>query len=266
MPWKHALLRLSFRPVLLNTLSLLDTGPWQGQISCAMPDALPEQFAEELTIVFLGSLNAAIFNPDWFVRHGLIGAETAAEADVRMISREVTELDLGHITLQCDDGRLSLRTTRATHSEMLFDLGRGILRTLPHTPITAAGINNDIHYRLPSEEMWHRIGHGLAPKDPVWSKLCNKPGMLKLTIQGQKEDWDYPLREHFTVEPYPSSNTKHPAVIIRANLHFAISREILTASAIAADLAFDFLEAQWQAGIVRGREVAAEIFATYKDD
>jgi hypothetical protein len=132
-----------------------------------MTDRKLEPFAEELTIVFLGNLNAAIFNPDWFSRHGLIGAEAAAEAKVSVISPQVTEIDFGHISLNCDEGRLVLRTTRVTHSEMLFDLGRGILRTLPHTPLTAAGINNAVHFKVSSENRWHEIGHTLAPKMPV---------------------------------------------------------------------------------------------------
>lgn len=225
-----------------------------------MSDTPAEPFAEDFNIVFLGNFNPAIFHPEWFCRHNLIGAEAAAEANVSVVSPQVTEIDVGHIHLECTNERLVLRTSRASHTEMLLDLARGILGILPHTPLKAAGINHEAHYRAESELQWHKIGHELAPKTLIWDKICENPGMLKLTVQSPRTDWDYALQENFTVEPYGNLHVKHPALIVRANTHFSIPDNLEDANFPETDIVSSFVETQWENATKRARTVAAKIF------
>ncbi|MEI7911870.1 MAG: hypothetical protein WCK77_19750 [Verrucomicrobiota bacterium] len=219
-----------------------------------------EPFSEDFNVVLLGNLNPAIFHPEWFCRHGLIGPEATAEADISVVSPQVTEIDIGHIHLQCLDNRMVVRTSRSTHTEQLLDLVRGILSILPHTPLIAAGINHDAHYRVGTELQWHSIGHQLAPKTLVWDKVCTEPGMLKLTINSPRIDWDYPLDENFTVEPYGRNHAKHPAIIVRANTHFTVPSEFTDAKWHVTDVVSTFVETQWKYATTRARTVASKIF------
>ena len=79
------------------------------------------------------------------------------------------------------------------------DLALGILRSLPHTPVQRIGINHLAHFPVESEGVWHRLGHALTPKE-LWEEVLEKPGMLSLTIQGQRTD-DYSGSVNVTVQP-----------------------------------------------------------------
>jgi hypothetical protein len=240
--------------------------PFTDQLASAMPKPPPEPFSEDFNVVLLGNLNPSIFHPEWFCRHELIGLEASSEAKISVVSPQVTEIDIGHIHLQCTDNRMILSTSRATHIEQLFDLIRGILAILPHTPLRAVGINHQSHYRAESERQWHNIGHQLAPKKLVWDQICEDPGMLKINIQSPRSNWDYPLKEIFTVEPYGGDHPKHPALNIQANTHFAIPDEEDHTYPTATDMASLFIETQWEDATKRARTVAIQIFNSIHDE
>jgi hypothetical protein len=108
---------------------------------------------------------------------------------------------------------------------------------------------------------WHSIGHTLAPKNPVWNKLCDNPGMQRLTIQSPVESWTYPFLENLTVEPVSRDQKIQPAIAIRANSHFQIPCDAENPMPeTSAGLAGIFLDALWEKAIVRAREVVITIF------
>jgi hypothetical protein len=70
----------------------------------------------------------------------------------------------------------------------LHDLAVGIFELVPHTPVTALGLNFMAHYKLGSEDEYHKVGDVLAPKD-IWNELCGNEehtaGLANLTIRIQ---------------------------------------------------------------------------------
>lgn len=64
----------------------------------------------------------------------------------------------------------------------------GAFLILEHTPVTALGINREMHFRLDSEQEWHRLGDRLVPKDGWNPILGGRAGMLSLDVTADKTD------------------------------------------------------------------------------
>ena len=164
----------------------------------------------------VGSFNPAIFHPQWFIRHELIGEEEADPHGVKVVSSEVTEIRISEIRLVCIGDRLTLGTQNIAYEEKLRDLAEGILSLLLHTPIRACGINPSAHYQLENVDYWHKIGHTLAPKELIWNDLFVTPGLKNLTIQSKASPQD--LNEvNVTVAPSARFNQ---GLLIYVNSHF----------------------------------------------
>jgi len=216
--------------------------------------------AEGLDLVLVGSFNPAIFHPEWLFRQGIITEQDAKEANVQNVSSEITVLQMGGIRLQCISHQFSLLTTNISHAERMQDLIRQTFSLLSHTPISACGINPHVHYSVGNIDYWHKIGHELAPKEPVWNELLEHPGMQSLTIKAPRGG-DYPGEINATVEP----SVKHPpGIFVKVNCHYGLPSEIMHAG--AAERALKFIEAEWKPACGMARKVAEQIFTKIKPD
>jgi hypothetical protein len=214
--------------------------------------------AQTIDIILVGSFNPAIFHPQWFVRHDLIGEEEADPQSVKVVSSEVTEIRIGEIQLICIGERLTLRTQNIAYEQKLRDLLEGILSLLPHTPVRACGINPASHYHLESVEYWHKIGHTLAPKELIWNDLFVSPGLKNLTILSKARPED--LNElNVTIEP---STRFAPGLYIHVNNHFGLSPE--SSEVGGAALIKNIVKAEWSEATNQVNRVAAAIFEKIK--
>jgi hypothetical protein len=227
-----------------------------------MTSPLPE--FENCTVVLLGSFNPAIFHPEWFVRLGLLAEEAVDSDKIKVVSPEVTECVVGAVKVFCDSTRLVFSVGNMIDADKLQDVVLGTLRILAHVPLGAVGINQEGVFKAQSEDHWHKIGHTLVPKDPVWNKLGDAPGMQRISIK-------YPLQENpkieqnFTVEPYPRTGPTHPAIKIGTNLHYQIcSSSELSSGGESTKLALEFIADRWKSATGKVREVANVIFEEIK--
>ena len=46
------------------------------------------------------------------------------------------------------------------------------------------GMTRDMHFKMESEEPYHKLGHLLAPKE-IWKPILDTPGMRSLLMQGK---------------------------------------------------------------------------------
>ena len=220
---------------------------------------IPE--AEGLDVVLVGSFNPAIFHPEWFFRQGIVSEQDAKEAKVQDVSGEITIVQMCGILIQCVSDRFSLLTTNISHAERMQDLIRQTFSLLTHTPITACGINPHVHYSVGNVDYWHKIGHELAPKEPVWNELLEHPGMQSLTIKAPRSRGDYPGEINATVEP---SGKHPPGIFVKVNYHYGLPTEVVHVG--AAELALKFIEAEWKPACGMARKVAEQIFTKIKPD
>src|SRR3989304_1023383 len=138
---------------------------------------------ESAVIVLRGNFNPSIVQPFWLAAHGLIRSEEAEAAKIDIITPPLASFTAVWLTLQVTQDRFSASTTDAAHYEPLRDLVVGIFSLLEHTQFDKMGINRQMHYRMPSEERWHALGHLLAPK-AAWKDMMVHPGLRSLIIEG----------------------------------------------------------------------------------
>jgi hypothetical protein len=166
-------------------------------------------------IVLRGDFNPKIFQPAWFSAQQLIPARESEEAEIEIITTEVTSFRIPWLQVQVTSASFRAETEQESHLETLRDLVVGTFKILSHTPIQFLGINAFAHLRMRSEDQWHAFGNRLAPKGP-WSVL-NQPGLLRLDMLGQRKDPPGLIRTQ--VEP---SSRIQPGVFVFVNDHYAV--------------------------------------------
>ena len=204
---------------------------------------------EGLSIVLLGSFNPQIFQPAWFAAQGLIRKEEGDTAQVQVIHPEVTIFGMEWAKLSVDHDRFGLEssTNQQFSPELLRDLTLGTFRLLSHTPVKMMGLNRLFHFAIESEEIWHSIGHMLAPKE-IWTGLLEKPGTRSLSVQGIRTD-HYKGQILVKVEP---SALLQPGLFIHINDHFEARNPEPISS---AGEMMDILEKNWSLFLERSQTI-----------
>lgn len=193
-----------------------------------MPFSLEKSAA---AIVGLGAFNPAILSPDWLEKHNLIGAgdaHTARAFPSLVISHKVTNFETDWFALQVLEDRFTL-SSRGPVTPMVRDLAAGILSLVPHTPISAVGMNFIGHFKASKLEEYHRVGDTLAPKD-IWNDLFPGPdrnsGLANLTIKiqpcGRDQSPQSGDEKNVTVAPDPTSRG---VIVLSLNDHRTLPNE-----------------------------------------
>ena len=181
----------------------------------------PRVETESASIVINGAFNPAIFSSAWFLSEQLIGRKEYDAMQVQLISRDLTSIELGWLRVQATSDSFQASTADAEEYERLRDVAIGVLRTLPHTPVGALGVNHDAHYLVDSEESWHRLGDLLSPKK-LWQEALSLPGMADITVWGVRPD-KYGGRIQVSVQP--SQRLAH-GIFISCNDHFELEEAL----------------------------------------
>jgi hypothetical protein len=214
--------------------------------------------AEILTsaIVGVGDFNPAIFSPDWLERNGLIGKDDAdsvregSQGKSLLVSHQVTTFETKWFALQVLENQFTL-TSKDALSPAFKDLAVGIFQLVPHTPIKAVGLNFMGHFKLASEDAYHRVGDVLAPKD-IWKALYpdESSGLADLTIRVQRSKRGELLKtkDEKRISIQPSSKLKFGAFLSYNDHHDVGSGEddnLKPAERVAAVID-DKWESSWQ--------------------
>jgi hypothetical protein len=180
-----------------------------------MSDLIPEITSG--TVVLLGSFNPKIFQPEWFARQQLLPQAEADAADIKFIIPQVSNFETERFSLQVTDQRFVVTSRASASPAPLRDLVQGVFFILEHTPVTAMGLNYQMHFQMESEERWHEVGDRLAPKEP-WKEVLGggRPGLLSMTILTQKDE---PKGAQFRVKVEPSAQVKS-GVYFETNEHY----------------------------------------------
>lgn len=216
--------------------------------------------AEDINVVLLGSFNPGIFHPEWFRRQEILLPAESENAKVRIVSPDVTEIVFLDMKLDVLPDRFILRTQDASRAEKLNDIVQGVFRRLHHTPISACGINNELHFDLGDEGYWHKIGHTLAPKELVWNEVMSKPGMQSLTIKGVRSG-DFPGEINVTLQP---SKRFRYGLFVSSNSHYSIPLD--ESGSPRSDQAIEYLVHEWKTALEQARRVAYSVFTKITRD
>ncbi len=205
---------------------------------------------EGASIVFIGSFNPAIFHPSWYVAEGLWSKTELENAEVDVIAADICSFRTEQYTLRTLNDRFMISTTQAPLYEALRDLAVGTFRVLKHTPLAKLGINRHVHLQLASEEVWHAIGHKLAPKGH-WNPILKNPGMGALTIVGVRPD-NLDGAVYVRVEP---SNRIENGLFVEVNDHFEVDDTLARSAKAIRSIA----QEQWTESLRRSDDIIQHI-------
>lgn len=217
----------------------------------------PEIFGS--VIVAVGSFNPAIFSPDWLLSRKLIGSgdcDAAQQAGSLIVTSQVSAFETDWFHLQVVDNQFSL-TSKGALTPAIRDLAQGIFETVPHTPVTAVGLNFLGHFKMATEEDYHLVGDTLAPK-AVWREIYDQNtfdvGLADMQVfvyrakRGQSPD----SPDRVTIQLQPSSKIK-VGIYLSSNDHRAkFASEPANANAASAAL---IVQNYWEASLSEAERV-----------
>jgi hypothetical protein len=209
-------------------------------------DALKPE-VEGISLVLVGSFHPAIYHPEWFARRGLISDEEVKDAKLELVHNEITSVVIGSIKLQIRSTQFVATTANPVNYEPLRDLVAGTFKILSHTPIQMLGINFDAHFPIASVAAWHGLGDRLAPKE-LWGRVMEKPGLISLTIEGNRD-----LKKgYLRVKVEPSPRIKN-GVYVNINDHYEIAEHKAEDGCAAI---MEVLRTNWDTSLKQSRSIA----------
>jgi hypothetical protein len=114
---------------------------------------IPNCELEGSSIVLVGAFNPAIFHPSWLSEHAIVRAGAADEAEVQVVSPEISSFTAQWLSLQVTREQFQASTSDPRYFEPLRDLVVSVFTLLEHTPIRQMGINRDMHFSSSQEKM-----------------------------------------------------------------------------------------------------------------
>lgn len=217
--------------------------------------------SEGASIVLIGKFNPAIFQPAWLGASNLIRKEEADSATIEVINPQVTSFSADWLKVQVLPQRFQATTVDAAHYQALRDVVLSIFQLLEHTPFWVMGMNRDMHFKIESEERWHRLGHLLAPKE-IWRPLMDQPGLRSLIIQSSpSEHGEIQIMHHVRVEP---SGQVKPGVYIQVNVEATLpagAQANIVAQQHAAHELMRYLSESWSDKLSEAQKIADNLLS-----
>ena len=207
---------------------------------------------EGFAAVLIGNFNPSIIQPAWLAHHQLIREDEFKTAEVEIIRPEITIFRTGCLILRVLPERFQVDSSTGECLGPMKDFVVGIFRLLEHTPIAKFGINRNMHFRTPSAEAWHKVGHQLVPKE-LWQDLIDEPGTRSVTVSGKRHDSQ---SKFFRATVEPSVKIEH-GVFVGTNEHFEVASE----PAAGNQPTIDLLASQWEESLRFSKQVAESIIS-----
>lgn len=189
-------------------------------------------------VVVVGEFNPAIFTPAWFALHGLLPGSAADDAEAVFVASEFAAFSFDWLVLEVMAERFEVRTAQEPLVRVCDLVAKIFHERLDDAPVTALGINREVHFRVENREARDRIGRALAPVEP-WGALgsnlgLDRPhgGLASLTMSGihpggrPAED-----RINVTVEPSHRIGDGRLGVFVKVNDHYALGEAAAGAGA-----------------------------------
>ena len=181
------------------------------------------------SIILLGNFNPAIFSPAWFVHYEVLPESTIKNANVEIATSQISMFSTEWLHIQVHLDRFQASTVSAPIVRIQDLVVQIFKQHLPHTPLTAIGINRDVHFRAHSQEARDRVGRLLAPVEP-WGEVGDllnldgsTSGMVSLTMR-QEQPSDRALGGQINVKVEPSARIGEgrTGIYVQVNDHYVL--------------------------------------------
>lgn len=224
--------------------------PQEARLTWTYMELKPAKVAA--TLVLVGPVNPVMFHPEWFKHNELLKAAEADDAELQVLSPNITMFKNDWLEVDIRPERIQLRTQQEPYFPVLRDLGLGILRCMPRVPFVQLGYNWEYFYKFQDAEDYHNLGHSLAPKEP-WGDKMIKPGMVSLIMRSERAD-DWKGVKNYTVRPDLQSASGLEA-IIAVNDHVTFEEDKPKTPARAIEC----IESYWEQSRLDFEEVASHL-------
>lgn len=181
------------------------------------------------SIVAVGHFNPLIFRPDWLKDKELVVGNDFENLKPAIVHPEVVSYQIPWGNFQTDRNIFSITTVREPIVRV-HDFFVRSFQCLPETPISAVGINREVHFETASEAVRDYVGDVLAPKE-FWGDFVQsdgkKAGGLRTLImeqsiakEGRRARIDGRFGYiHVRVEPSLREDIRH-GIFVLVNDHF----------------------------------------------
>ena len=171
----------------------------------------------------------AIFTPAWFELHGLLPTGTAETAALGVSHRQVTVFETDWLNVEVNTNQFIVSTNQEPFIRLRDLVLRVFRECLSQTPISALGINRDVHFKVGTAAERDCIGRQLAPLAP-WGELGHElhlddqgAGMSSLTMsQHTRHNKTSDGQFNITIEPSRQLPVESGGVYVRINRHYVI--------------------------------------------
>jgi hypothetical protein len=205
------------------------------------------------SIVLVGPCNPMFLQPSFLIENGLISDADIMTLRYDVLANEIAVAHLSWMQIVAEPNKLTVTTTlQSPAGEPIRDFVLGFSELLPNKQFVLLGINRDQHFGVQDEEVWHKIGHRLAPKEELWRKVLREPGMRTLSVQGKRDDQ---YVGHILVKVEPSGQIK-PGIYVSVNDHYQLDPD--QAKTKSGQL-LDALANGWDMSMRRADEVVAAL-------
>jgi hypothetical protein len=192
---------------------------WSGTVETIPAQSAPADVVGT-SIVFLGVFDPLLLQPAYLAENALLTDSDLAQLRYQFLAAEIAILNLPWMQVVADPTKLmAATTTQSPIVEPVRDFIFALYETLKFRRVTAVGLNHDTHFGVRSEEVWHKVGHALAPKDDLWRRILVEPGTASLLIQGKRDD-EFQGNVNVKVEP---SALVHPGIYVNVNDHMVLA-------------------------------------------
>jgi hypothetical protein len=202
-------------------------------------------------IVLLGNFNPKIFQPEWFARQRLISNAEAEAADIKIILPQISHFETDRFGIQVTTDRFIALTPPSASPAPLRDLVQGTFFVLEHTPVTAMGLNRQMHFPTESQAQWHKLGDKLAPKDGWKGVMPGRPGLLSMWVQTDNDKL-----------PGALFRTKvEPSTIVQNGVYFETNEHYPAPQADPLKALMKILNDRWEESHAYAEQIADHILS-----
>jgi hypothetical protein len=217
-----------------------------------------------VSIVLIGSLNAAIFHPSWFVANNILRKDDIEDAKVDFVHSALAVFKIGDwLSVRVEQNRFIAETSEPPFIRINDFVVKTFKEVLVHTPLFQIGINRQVHFSVGDEETRNKIGKKLAPQEAwgewasdIAGKKDNKHGgMMSLTMQ--QADLDDRSVGAIQARVEPSMLIKNrTGIFVGVNDHYEIAEQ--GHSGGSAEI-MDILVKQFDASIKRSEWIIDQV-------